>query len=372
MYDWQYYHYFDELIREGHSITDCNPVKILQRIGSAAEYSEILVKMAQDFSSKPGPHLMFSKATDKTLLPDAVDIIRKIGIPCVNLSVDDVTVPFDVRKIGRHFDLCWTTYLGTDRQLGKFGCKVKYLPMAANPYFFKPSKNGKRHVLSFVGSKYGVRSRYVSLLSKANVPVKVRGPGWVENSDYLPKFESNSGDLSKKIKMISEFIRFPAGRKMICGALKKRIFGAGEKKISADFSNSDIGGPLPTFEDMVSCYSKCTASLGILEAASTYTLKRPLIYYRLREFEAPMIGCTHIVRRVPELEESFLDGQEMIFYSTIEECIDKARFYLSSKRYNLCVAIGERARSRAERDHTWLGRFTAICNELGINLKFGS
>lgn len=370
MYDWHNYHYFDELTREGHTVIDCNPVSVLKRKGTAAEYSEILVDTAKRVFSDSGPHLLFSKATDMTLLAGAVDFVKSMGVPAVNLSVDDMTVPFDVTRIGRHFDLCWTTYLGTDAQLRKLGCNVIYLPMAANPYYFSRNTSSLKHVLGFIGSKYGARSSYISHLAHAHVPLVVRGAGWLEEQDQTAvKPTADSGSIKESLRVLNGFARFPGGRKMIYGALKKRLFALKDDFCTSQFPDLDLAGPLSTFEEMVSCYSNCTASLGILEAGSTYTLKNPLVYYRLREFEAPMIGCAHIVRRVPELEECFVDGQEMIFYSSLEECIDKAVFYMSPERFEVCQAIGQNARVRAVRDHSWLRRFSALCTKLGIKLS---
>jgi len=371
MYEWHYVHYCDELAKAGHKITDCNPVQVLGRIGSAEEYSEILVSTAkQMIGNKLGPHLMLSNATDKTLLPDAIDILRKLGIACVNFSVDDLTVPFDVRKIGSHFDLCWTTYIGAEVMLKKYGCRVIYLPMAANPYFFKAGTDHRAHILCFVGSRYGARINYVSQLAREEIPLKVRGAGWLTNP---ANGTHELGSLKRariidSLRLASEYIRFPAGRKILAGALKKRTSFGTHREILQNLSQVDIAGPLSTFEEMVSIYSSCSASLGVLEAGSTYTLNDPLVYYRLREFEAPMAGCAHIVRRVSELEESFDENKEMIFYSSIEECIDKARFYLAPERYNLCHSIGEKARTRATRDHTWLNRFAVLTKTLGIKM----
>jgi hypothetical protein len=371
MYEWHYVHYIDELARAGHTISSCNPVQVLGRIGSSEEYSEILVSAAKKVVETPGPHLMLATAHDMTVLPEAIDYVRQLGIPSVNFSVDDLTVHFYVRKIGSHFDLCWTTYIGAAEQLKKYGCRVIYMPMAANPYYFKARNNRRLHKLCFIGSRYGARGNYVARLAEAGIPMKVRGAGWIGGSQnkHHQSDQIERSRLAESVRLVTEFARFPAGRKIIAGALKKRITGDNIEELGADLTKADIGGPLPSFEEMIACYSGCTASLGVLEAGSTYTLKQPLVYYRLREFEAPMIGCAHIVRRVPELEQCFDEDKEMIFYTSMEECIDKARFYLTPERYDLCRAIGGKARARSEHDHTWLNRFSALCSALGIKMK---
>ena len=69
---------------------------------------------------------------------------------------------------------------------------------------------------------------------------------------------------------------------------------------------------------------------------------------------------------MPELEQCFTDAEEMIFYDSINDCIDKAKFYLAPRNYELCISIGERARKRAETEHTWTNRFNKIVEYLNL------
>ena len=253
MYEWHQVHFLDELKRSGHKITDCNPVEVLKRVGTTGEYSNILVDAAKNALNDSGPHILFATATDSTLEPGAVDYIRKLGMICINLSVDDLVVPFQVRKIGAHFDLHWTTFIGADEHLKKYGCKVIYMPMAANPYFFKPYSKHRSQILCFVGSRYGARLNYLAALIKAGLPVKIRGAGWLEGSisDSKAKGTCSSTINFKQLRMAGEFMRLATGRKIIVGWHKKKIsdmFGKYDTSVGLDW---DASGPLATFEEMV-------------------------------------------------------------------------------------------------------------------------
>ena len=79
-----------------------------------------------------------------------------------------------------------------------------------------------------------------------------------------------------------------------------------------------------------------------------------------------MIGCAHLVRRCRELEENFSEDKNIIFYDSIEECVDKARFYLSDKNLRITEKIGSEARKQSIKEHTWLNRFNKLFNYLGI------
>ena len=364
MYEWHYVHFIDELIRSGHTVIDCNPVNILGRLTTVAENSQILYDVAKKLSQSAGQHMLFAAlATDNNLDPSAIDGIRAMGIPCVNFSVDDVVAPYNVRGIGKKFDLHWTTFIGTEKTLiDSYGCKVIYMPMAANPYFFKSTVARREHAMTFVGSQYGARGSYVELIAKTGVPIKVRGNGWGGHVSYVKNHPRST--LSSKLQVIQEFVQSKNGRKILFGAMKNRIIPS--KLTDISFGNVDLADGVSLVE-MVQLYASSTVSLGVLEVGNTHTLRYPLFQYRLREYETTMIGCAHIVRKTPELENSFEEDKEIIFYSTKDELLDKVKFYLSPERYELCLEIGKNARKRAECEHTWLARFNVIWEKLGIN-----
>lgn len=56
------------------------------------------------------------------------------------------------------------------------GAAAVYFPLGSDPELFKPSH--KEIDVSFVGSKYGIRSQIVSALITAGIQVEAFGPGW--------------------------------------------------------------------------------------------------------------------------------------------------------------------------------------------------
>jgi len=152
------------------------------------------------------------------------------------------------------------------------------------------------------------------------------------------------------------------------GAIKRSLLelvSTPPEKRSLDESIQYCEGP--SFEDMGSCVSGLGISLGSIELASTYVLRRPLLFIRLREFEIPMCGGVHLVNRFPELLEYFEEDKEMLFFDTREELVDKVRFYLSPERDRTRQLIREKARERAVHEHTWMHRFQKIGEELGLD-----
>ena len=51
---------------------------------------------------------------------------------------------------------------------------------------------------------------------------------------------------------------------------------------------------------------------------------------------------------------------------SMEECADKAKFYLSDKQRNKRRELRIAARRRAEADHTWYQRFIKMFSRIGI------
>jgi len=87
-------------------------------------------------------------------------------------------------------------------------------------------------------------------------------------------------------------------------------------------------------------------------------------HVRLRDFEAPMSRTCYLTGYTEELSEFYDIGKEVDTYRTVEELVDKARFYLTNP------VAAERLREagfrRAVRDHTWRSRFQQLFRSIDI------
>ncbi len=365
MYDWQLVHFCDELRRQGHEVTTINPVTKLGEGGRRSDYSEVLVSEVKKLLTRVRAPLFFTLSSDDVLETSAVEAIRQYGIPCVSMSVDDAVAPYQVRRIGPHFDLHWTTYHDSIDKLRRWGCEVFYAPMASNPHFFQPSSKLREHMICFVGSRYGARPRYVQRIGAMGLPMRVRGTGWSGGKRMPTEWSITTWPITQ-FRTVLHYLGSRPGRRIIAGAIHRRLFmRRNEDDCSGPFL--DLGGPLSSWPELVDFYARHTLSLGVLEAGYTFLLSKPFHYYRLREFEATCMGCAHLVQRTSELEESFDGDREIVFYDTLDECAELAKYYLNENRQETCRAIGNRARTRVQGEHTWTHRFAAICRQLGFN-----
>lgn len=372
MYDWHHYHIIGELRFSGHDVIYCDPVEILGRTGTVDEYSEVLVEQAKELWSLDGVDLLFGTATDTTLRPDAIREISHLGVPTVNLATDDLSVPFHIREIAGSFDLTWTSVRENEGLLKSYGAKTIVMPWAANPHVFKPTNAEEEQVIGFVGTCYGARAQHAIKLFQAGIPVRIYGKP-PRNNNYK-SFDNPATRALRLFRQMAPHVyqsmHFPSGRKCVWSALKRSFV---EILISTDRSTEESSAtkaieylPGPSFENVGDVFSRLALSLGSLELGSTYVLKTPLLFIRLREFEVPMCGGVHIANRSLELQEYFDEDKEMLYYDNPEELVDKARFYLHPARDAIRARIRQQARARSVRQHTWTHRFNKIFASLGI------
>jgi len=367
MYDWHKFHMIDELRHHGHEIFYFNPIEHLGKKGTASEYAEVLIRYIN--SQKIKCDLFFATATDDTLDKNAISEIKRIGIPTINLSCDDLFLPFKIRKISSEFDLTWTTVKQNVNILKSYGAKICLQPWAANPYVYKPVDTNESSSICFIGTPYGARSKHLKSLTNEGFDVRVYGK--IKSKEDVGEDQKSMiyrtvSNLMPNISTTIELLRFGSGRMALHGSVKRLL---SEIFIKEDYSFTENLKflPGPSFEDFSKIICENAISLGSIELASTYKLKKPLLFIRLREFEVPMSGGIHIVNQCDELMEYFEPDKEMIFYNSKEELIDKTKFYLDEKRIELRKKIRINARRRSEGEHTWNHRFTKIFKH--FNLK---
>jgi spore maturation protein CgeB len=162
-------------------------------------------------------------------------------------------------------------------------------------------------------------------------------------------------------------MKVPGGRKCIQAALVRSM----QELVSSPPEKDPMKGTVEYlgsagFEDMAQIFSQSALSFGSIEIASTHVLRNPLLFIRVREFEVAMSGGVHLVNRHPELEEYFEDESEMVYYDSLDELVEKARFYLAPERKTARDKIRAAAVKRAVGEHTWSHRFEGVGKALGI------
>jgi len=83
---------------------------------------------------------------------------------------------------------------------------------------------------------------------------------------------------------------------------------------------------------------------------------------KMRDFDAPMSGSFYLTHDNADLSTLFAIGKEIVTYNSIEECVEKARYYLKHNAEREAIASAGCRRAVAE--HTWDHRFDMLINTL--------
>ena len=144
----------------------------------------------------------------------------------------------------------------------------------------------------------------------------VRGRGWTGDDDRgsVPP----PGGLPKLLKNQFALIRDHG-----IGALAAKIEGRMNPVVPLPIPESRIG-PLLNDAEYVRVCREAKVAIGVNRVTNaTHPPRRPLVYSRLRDVEAPMLGACYLTERAPGLETMYQLGAEIEIYSTAEELAEK-------------------------------------------------
>jgi spore maturation protein CgeB len=200
------------------------------------------------------------------------------------------------------------------------GYNAFYLPHAVNNYVFKPlnltrsERDLYQSDITFVGGWKKTREMVVDALNCLNIKIKVYGPGWLKRNLFNP-------------------------------GLLKCIKGSG------------LYG-----DELVKNYisSKIVLNINAWFTEKTYGINQ-------RVFDVPACGAFLLTDYVDGLDSFFKIGEEIETYISIDELIDKVRFYIAND--NLREKIARRGYEKAQKLPTWKDRARDIAQTLGLPLS---
>lgn len=268
--------------------------------------SRVLLEQVKKTSQDAPLHLVMGQMWSDVLSVDALVEIQKMGIPTVNISMDDKLPDLWRVEQGKRkgsaglcggLDLVLTTSPDTCLWYAVEECPAIYWPLASSSEIFYPREK-KIYDVVFVGGKYGLRGKLVREIIAAGVQVEAFGPGW-----------SNGFIGAEKIA---------------------EVFG--EAKIILGTGN--VG------------YNK------------------DILTIKLRDFDATMSGALYITHRNPDLLKLFEEGKEIECYDSIDECVQKIKYYLAHP--NQLRTIAGEGLAKARTQHTWEKRIADTLRLIGL------
>lgn len=352
MNQWQRFHFIDELQKAGHTITVFNPLSYR----SIDEANEVLPRFIKESAIKfdviinPAPSALFYKQT--------IRAINSIGLPSVLICFDNLHAPFIHEEIAPYFDLVWLTSSETEYLFKKWGCTTIFQPYAANPFVFKPDFGTEIPSVGFMGTLYDDRAQRINKLTENQIPCTLYSKlsATTENSSSAGKL-----DFQEIILLLAKLSRFGVGRRVAYGRILNTLI-ADRNQLHKNQYLELL--PQVPFEEINAIYSNHALSLNITELRNTFNLKPPVHKLHLRTFEIPMCGGLQIAPYVEELSSYFKEDEEIILCRNDDEFVSKSKFYLLPENASLRMKLKLNARKRAEAEHTWNHRFTAVFNKL--------
>jgi hypothetical protein len=272
----------------------------------ARSNSDALLRQVREAHASGALDLLIGQMWRWVYEPDVLHAVRELGIPVLNISMDDRLpdlwqehrgVRLGAVGLRGAVDMVLTSCPETTLWYAVEGMPALFFPMASDPSIYRP-RVPTRYDVTFVGSRYGIRERIVDGLRKAGIPIEVFGSGW------------------------------PNGA--VSSARAAEIFG------------------------------QSRIVLGVGTVAHNEDIRT----LKLRDFDAPMAGALYVTHRNPDLANLYEEDREIVLYETATECTEKIRFYLDREDERARVARAGLARARAS--HTWDARLGAVLKRLGL------
>ena len=287
-----------------------------------------------DFFESGGPYdLTLAYFYDIYLTPSVVETLRRRGGRLVNY-------PLNLLDQSNHFADCLAlfdeTWCAEEDALAllseRFPRKLRYVPMASDPWIFRPLGEPARPRLLFVGSAYADRAEQLARCAEV-IPTTVSGSGF----DLLGVVRG----LGRRLVRDHHLVPPLAAAGMVASALRR--------------DRRPIGD-----EHYVRLAAQHGVSVGFSDVKQE-TTGRIVHKVRLREYDATMTGQCHLARRLPELQRHFEEGREILLYDDPSELPGLLRRIVGGELD--WRAIGRAARARAAAEHTWTVRFREALKE---------
>ena len=336
-----------------------------------ADTSETLLRQVREAHGARGVDLFLSYFYTAHVLPDAIAEIGRLGIPTVNFFTDNMREFHSVSALVNSFTLNWVPEKDACALYQKKKAPFIYLPMAANPEFYRAEPGVEIPQVTFVGGADHLRIRLLAQALQGGLALKAYGRGWV-TEDASPTDHSP----------IPSWPGFLARRRVSLAQHWERVRAYGLAGEVRHLQSRSMGGDLlqgfeEAFHPPVShpqflhLGANSSVFLGINRCPSPgYPLDRPLVYSRLRDIEGPMMGACLLTERCSDVEELYEIGSEVAVYRTSEELVAEAQRLMrdapSRKR------LRERGHAAALARHTWRRRFEMLFRTLGLKIEAGA
>lgn len=337
-----------------------------------AETSQTVLRQVREAHQARGVDLFLSYFYTAHVLPDAIAEIGRLGIPTVNFFTDNMREFHSVSALVNSFTLNWVPEKDACALYQKRKAPFIYLPMAANPEFYRTEPGVEIPQVTFVGGADHLRVRLMADALAGGLPLKVYGRGWVGHEDgpssnHAPQAPRPGFFGRRRVSLNQHMERVRVYG--ITGELRHLGSRGTGRELLEGFQ--DAFYPPVSHPELLRLGANSSIFLGINRCPSPgYPLDRPLVYSRLRDIEGPMMGACLLTEHCSDVAELYEIGSEVAVYRTSDELVAEAQRLMrdapSRKR------LRERGHAAALARHTWQRRFEVLFRTLGLKVEAGA
>lgn len=309
---YEYYNFYDSLIRMGHDVFLFDYMTELRQIGKSA-----MNRKLQETAAQLAPDLaMFSLYTDQ-LEPEALEQVRLHTKTLCFFHDDTWRVDFS-RYWAQFFDNFTTPDIYGVQKYQRLGlAHAIHFPFGANEGLYYKNDVEKKYDVSFVGGWHPYREWLIKRLKKAGIKVMVAGHRWPQG--ILPHPE-----------MVHLF---------------------NQSRINLNLSNS-------------ASWDIRYLSSSLLGTANRIRSRKNIEQLKARHFEINSTGAFQLSYYVEGLEKYYDIGTEIGIYLDPDDLIEKVRYYLNENERR--ESIANAGYDRTMREHTFSARFNHVFQQMGL------
>lgn len=348
---------YNSLLTSGHEIILYQFEKEFEKSGisdynkSKEFWTNDIKKKFFDNNNKRHIDLFFS-FIDSTVVE--IELIKEISKSTYTINYTTNFHQFYlIEEISKYFHL--TTYISLDakKTFDQNEIKSYWMPMAANPSIYLPSKV-KNSIVSFVGTSYGNRPYYLWRALQMGIEIDIYGPFWKQKSkfdrllrNFVEPILYSFGDNKQKLNFLSRNTR-----RIIIETLNNEF----KDKIHNELSD----------DEMVKVLAESEIIINFPESRYNHDYLNPnmLLGCNLRDFEVPMAGSLLFTQNNKELSYFYEVGTEVVAFENEYDLIDKIKYYTTN--LNESREIARKGHLRAIKEHTWEKRFEKLFREIDI------
>ena len=309
----------------------------------------------QEIAQRP-IHLFVGYFYPEQIEVSAIRELQRMGIPCVNFFCDNVREFLKPPAEYSPFALHWVPEFEALPMYREARLPYVHAPMPC--WISRGLRNESRletEPATFIGSSDVLRRNLLGQALRGGADFVIRGNGWLADAATQPKQVRTAATLMRnQIDLVKRH-----GLGGVLAKIESRVRPLRPPSIE----ESRIGAPLSDAE-----YFRVTreaiVTIGVNRVpTANRSPRRPLVYSRLRDIEAPMLGACYLTEWTEGLEHMYELGKEIETYRTAEE--------LTSKLTQLCVDPERRISMRERAQRRALSDFSVARSIACIGAHFG-